>query len=344
MPSLTAAKSASSEGLSTSPQPSLLEAFCDQIEQITGLRICIYDFGYFTMENDRLQLPYLRREHCSPYCLLVKSNPSAAACCIKTESWRSSKAAESKTAFVHRCHAGIVDMVVPIRLGARAVGAIFVGQCAPSDLKQQAMASERIASDYGLDGAALLKAIGNLPTKEASSLRRLDQIAFFVADYIRQALGSAVTESMANVHIVRDESGHIRMDRVPNYFLDQISVGAGVIRNALQQVRSQYWTDISQRKVATLVGVSESHFSRLFKRTTGMTFRRCLVESRLSAAAWLIKKTDLKIKEVADLLNYRDTSSLQRALMRHSGATPTELRRRQPMPWHMNQPTLMPKS
>lgn len=321
---------------------SVLERFCAHFESLTGLRICIYDFGYFSMENDRLGVPYERRTHCSDYCALVKTSPEAQACCIKTETWRAQQAEKSEKAFVHRCHAGVSDLIVPIKLGTRLVGAIFIGQVAGGGAERTECA-RRIARTYGLSGPELLARMRRLPLKSAEELKGFGDVSRFMADYIRQALGSAVTESLINANLVHDERGRIEMARVPNFFLDQISLGEGVIRNALGLVRASYWKEISQRAVAAEVGLSESHFSRLFKRTTGMTFRRCLVEARLSAAAWLTKKTDLKIKEIADLLAYRDASSLQRALRIHSGVTPTELRRRQPMPWHMNQPGLMPK-
>jgi AraC-like DNA-binding protein len=112
---------------------------------------------------------------------------------------------------------------------------------------------------------------------------------------------------------------------------------------ALQYITANYWKELTLPKVAASVGLSESHFSRQFRKTFGMTFRRCVVESRLSAAGWLTKKTDLKIKEVADLIGYADVSSLPRALRIHAGVTPRLFKDRQPMPWHMDQPKLMPE-
>lgn len=322
---------------------SLLEKFCNRLEEITGLRICIYDLGYFTLESERLHLPYLRRVHCSPYCELIKKDADANRKCIQTESWRIEKASLQASPFVHRCHAGVTDMVVPIRVGLRLVGAIFIGQCSPAGKVEGRRAVRQLAKKYpDLNGEAMERAIARLPALDEKRLRGMADLVNFVADYVKQALGSVLLETMEDVHIVHDSHGRIQMERVPNYFLDQFNPADGAMQRAIKLVRSSYWRDLTQSVVAAHVGLSESHFSRQFHRTFGMTFRRCMVEVRLSAAGWLVKKADLKIKEISDLVGYSDTSSLIRAMRIHSGVTPKSVRNRQPMPWHMNQPGLMP--
>ncbi|WP_081721902.1 PocR ligand-binding domain-containing protein [Geminisphaera colitermitum] len=334
---------------------SLLERFCAHWERVTGLRVCIYDFGYFSMESDRLGMPYERRTHCSGYCALVKTDPGAEARCIKTETWRAEQAGRATRAFVHRCHAGVSDLVVPIRVGTRVLGAVFIGQAGPASAETGEACARRTAAAWGLPEGRLREEMAKLPalpttrrrgggggTRVIRGLAEFEDSARLIADYIRQTLGMAVTESLADAQVARDAQGRIVMEKVPNYFLDRLSVGPGVVKESLAYLRNNYWRDIALPKVAAQVRVSESHFSRTFRRATGMTFRRCLVEARLSAGAWLAKKTDLKVKEIADLLNYRDTSSLLRALRIHAGVTPRGLRNRQPMPWYMNKISLMP--
>ncbi|MFA6960480.1 MAG: PocR ligand-binding domain-containing protein [Opitutaceae bacterium] len=322
---------------------SLLERFFDWLEESTGLRICIYDLGYFTLENERLRMPYPRRTHCSDYCMAVKSDPEAFKRCIKTESWRIERASRQSKPFVHRCYAGVTDLVVPIKVGTRLVGAIFIGQCGLEEGAESGKILSRLVTRYpSLATKALVEAMRTLPKGGAEALREKADVLRFAADYVRQALSSVVSETVVGAQMVCDARGRVRMDRVPNYFLDQLSPGEGAMRKALGQIRANYWRDVNLPNVAAEVGLSESHFSRVFRGTLGMTFRRCLVEARLSAAGWLTKKTDLKIKEIADLVGYDDVSSLSRALRVHAGVTPRSLKNRQPMPWHMNQSRLMP--
>lgn len=320
---------------------SLLEKFCNRVESLCGMQVCIYDFGYFTLENNQLELPYIRREHCSAYCRLVKSNPEAYARCVANESYRARESCK-RGVFVHRCYAGLTDLIVPIRVGSRQVGAIFVGQCAPAGAAEQRRYAGRMARQYALDVQALGAALAEAKPLNTRELLELEDIALFTAEYIRQVLGSTITSSLLDSHIAFDRNGRILMRKVPNYFLDQLSMGAGVIRKAIAYLRGRYWESVSQSDVARHVGLSESHFSRQFRKATGMTYKRCIAEARMSAAVWLLKKTDLKIKEIASLLNYGESSSLLRAIRKYTGTSTTDLRGRQPMPWQMNRLDLMP--
>ncbi len=324
------------------PSPiSALERFCEHWEKVTGLHICIYDYAYFSVESDWLELPYVRRTHCSDYCMLVKSNDVAFNLCVKTESQRAELAAKSKKPLLHRCHAGVLDLIVPIIVGSQTVGAIFVGQCAPKGKALRRKHIGAISEEYSLDSGALEKAMKGLTVTEDAELRESKDVAYFLAEYIRRILGSAIHLSIVDASVAFDVSGNIDVARIPNYFLEQFAVTSREIKHAIERMRNAYWTNLQQATLAEEVGLSESHFSRLFKKQTGMTYRRCLVEARLSAAVWLMKKTTLKIKQIADLLNYGEASSLQRAIRTHTGASATDLRKRQPMPWHMSNPDLM---
>ncbi|MDP0497039.1 MAG: PocR ligand-binding domain-containing protein [Verrucomicrobiota bacterium JB024] len=328
------------------PKPSsisTLERFCEYWEKITGLHICIYDYAYFSIESDWLELPYVRCTHCSEYCMLVKSNEEAFHECIKTESQRTALAAKSKKPLLHRCHAGVLDLVVPIIVGSQTAGAVFIGQCAPSDKRERNKYIKSIAKKYTLDTAQLEKAMEGLMDTEKAGLMESKDVAYFVAEYIRRIMGSAIHMSIVDAAVVFNAAGEVDVARIPNYFLDQIAASSRKIKHALERIRNGYWTDIPQATLAKEAGLSESHFSRLFKKQTGMTYRRCLVEARLSAAVWLMKKTDLNNKQIAELLNYGEASSLHRAIRIHTGTTPTDLRRRQPMPWYMSKQNWLPE-
>lgn len=327
------------------PKPksiSILEGFCEHWESVTGLRICIYDFAFFSIESDWLELPYVRRTHCSDYCNLIKSNPESFNRCVKTESYRAALSAKSEKPIIHRCYAGVLDLIVPIRVGSQTVGAIFIGQCAAKSVAQRNRAIDGILREYGLDGKLLKDCMEGLASADGSELGKSKDVAYLLAEYIRRILSSAIHSSLIDASVILDAKGNVDMAHLPNYFLDQVAVTSQEIKHAMRLIREGYWTNLPQAKIARKVNLSESHFSRLFKKQTGITYRRCLVEARLSAAVWLMKKTNLKIKQIAELLNYGEASSLQRAIRIHTGVAPTHLRKRQPMPWHMSRPDLIP--
>lgn len=82
------------------------------------------------------------------------------------------------------------------------------------------------------------------------------------------------------------------------------------------------------RDWALAFNLSNSHLQRLFKRATGVGFKRALTEKRLLRAASLLSETNLSVKEVAHAVGYEHTSSFTRAFERHFEEAPRRYRRR----------------
>lgn len=109
-------------------EQSELERVLTSLASTTGLEVCFYDLGFLTSALSDARLSKDLLKHCSPYCMAVKHNPSAHQQCIKNEYNRIKMASKAGGPFIHRCHAGLTDMIVPVRIGERVIGAIFVGQ------------------------------------------------------------------------------------------------------------------------------------------------------------------------------------------------------------------------
>jgi AraC family transcriptional regulator len=84
--------------------------------------------------------------------------------------------------------------------------------------------------------------------------------------------------------------------------------------------------DLSLAELACEVGLSPSHFSSLFRNTTGLSPHRYLVQRRLERAQRLLTSTKLSIGEIATMVGFYDQSHLVRHMRRMSGVTPTYIR------------------
>ena len=80
-----------------------------------------------------------------------------------------------------------------------------------------------------------------------------------------------------------------------------------------------------------LLGVTEAHLLRLFKREIGMTFRRYLRKQRMAEAAELVGDCSLAIKSIALTSGYSDISNFYRDFKQVHGMSPRKLRMRQIM-------------
>ncbi len=81
-------------------------------------------------------------------------------------------------------------------------------------------------------------------------------------------------------------------------------------------------------KVASLAGVSEGYFYRLFKMRTGMTPAHYLNTIRIECAMRMLRTPQAKIAKVAAACGFPDPLYFSRVFKRHTGESPDSFRRR----------------
>ncbi|MFF5717187.1 helix-turn-helix domain-containing protein [Streptomyces buecherae] len=84
---------------------------------------------------------------------------------------------------------------------------------------------------------------------------------------------------------------------------------------------------VTLAELAAVAGVSESHFTRAFRASTGASPHQYVLQRRLDHARRELVRTDRPIAEIAAEAGFADQSHLTRTMRRHDGATPRLLRR-----------------
>lgn len=85
--------------------------------------------------------------------------------------------------------------------------------------------------------------------------------------------------------------------------------------------------EISYKELARIVGVSEYNLQRIFMFLTGVSVSEYIRKRRLSKAYEELKKTDIKIVDLALKYGYDSSVSFSRAFKQYFQMTPTECRR-----------------
>ena len=98
------------------------------------------------------------------------------------------------------------------------------------------------------------------------------------------------------------------------------------LKAALYWVQLSYAQSTPVKKVASMCGFSESHFMKLFKELTGMSFTAYLINYRLELAANQLLETNLNIIEIAADCGFRNHSYFTRAFVKKYGITPQKYR------------------
>lgn len=98
------------------------------------------------------------------------------------------------------------------------------------------------------------------------------------------------------------------------------------IQKAIDYINANYAQDLSRETVASAVYLSPSHFSYLFKQSTGVSFIDYLTTVRMQNSVELLK-TRMRINDVAEKVGYQNRNRFSINFRQYTGYTPTEYRR-----------------
>lgn len=98
------------------------------------------------------------------------------------------------------------------------------------------------------------------------------------------------------------------------------------ILRARQYIREHSSQALTLDEVANYCYLSKSHFCKIFKTETGMTFKAYLNQQRIESAKNLLKTSSLKNYEIAEIIGFDDPSYFHELFKKSVGMTPTEYR------------------
>lgn len=99
------------------------------------------------------------------------------------------------------------------------------------------------------------------------------------------------------------------------------------VRRVSDLMMSRLSKGVTIAELASACGLSASYFSRAFRRSTGATAHRWLMDRRIERAKALLTESDLSTAEVALACGFTDQSHLTRAFSIKEGHTPSRWRR-----------------
>ncbi|WP_458460900.1 helix-turn-helix domain-containing protein [Paenibacillus sp.] len=95
------------------------------------------------------------------------------------------------------------------------------------------------------------------------------------------------------------------------------------LRSTLQYMRENYMHEIKLEKLAELAGMHPSYYSQLFKSRMQKNPIEYITHLRMNRAKELLLTSDLRIRDVAREVGYRDEFYFSRRFRNHAGYAPT---------------------
>lgn len=100
-----------------------------------------------------------------------------------------------------------------------------------------------------------------------------------------------------------------------------------LISKIVDFISDNYGSSFSMAEIAQQFGMSESRFSRFFRRRTGNTFTDFVNRLRVNKASQLLLETDKYISTICYEVGFNNVANFNRRFMEIRGMTPTEFRR-----------------
>ncbi|WP_163994785.1 helix-turn-helix transcriptional regulator [Pyxidicoccus caerfyrddinensis] len=102
---------------------------------------------------------------------------------------------------------------------------------------------------------------------------------------------------------------------------------------ALAQIEHASKDELRLGDLARVAGLSPYHFLRVFKRETGVTPHRFLMQVRVRRAVELLRDTDRPVTEIAYDVGFGDLSNFINTFRRELGCSPARFRKVTPEDW-----------
>jgi AraC family transcriptional regulator len=144
---------------------------------------------------------------------------------------------------------------------------------------------------------------------------------------MRSLLGS---EQELLEQVVHELSVHLKpADEQPDADTagDRVALSPWQERRAKELMASQMDKGLSIAQVASECSLSRSHFSRAFKKNTGLSPRDWYLQLRLDKARGLLSTSQLTISQISLDCGFADQSHFTRVFTREVGITPFNWRR-----------------
>lgn len=129
-----------------------------------------------------------------------------------------------------------------------------------------------------------------------------------------------LAQSLA-VHLVRH---YVVADRLAR---PQNALPGAKLRRAVAAMASRLDQPFDLNNLAEAAGMSEFHFSRLFKKATGLSPSQYFIRQRVAKAQQLLQETDSSIIEIGLTVGYSSPSHFAQIFRRETGLSPSDYRR-----------------
>ena len=276
----------------------------------------------------------------SQFCKIIHSSPKGIARCDLSDAGAINTAFLNRKPNVYQCHAGLTDIVVPIIMENKLIGALVSGQILtkkPTDKDFSLIRKKTL--DLKIDLNKLKDAYKKVKVISQEKLDIVVKLMFFMANFIVEKESLIILQKkliqqhrkIAEANKQKDQwkkelrkaMPFIEMETSSNV---EHSRHEKIIMEAKRFIESNFAKALNLKDVAEAVYLSPNYFSNLFKHYTNYTFHEYLMKIRIENAKKLLSRLDLNVSQVSNLVGYDDPNHFSKVFTKITGYSPQKYR------------------
>lgn len=153
-----------------------------------------------------------------------------------------------------------------------------------------------------------------------SNPEKLQRNLYDVYDTFRKH--SSIAEEKLSATITEILADLLSADAIPQ----TVKKSQNRISDAVSYINKYFYKSVSLQQLADIAALSPYYFSRVFTRETGMTPHKYLIATRMANAKFLLKTSQISVKEIAFRSGFSDESAFCTAFKKQEKVTPNEYR------------------
>lgn len=255
------------------------------IYSVLGIRINLLkdDFSHVNYDQQKI----------SRYCSSIHNCKDGKRLCSFSDTQLLEKCRKSRKPESTICHAGLINIAVPILYDNEIVGYIILGQM-------------KTDTDF----SALTKYIRSLGLDERKMEEYYAELSFF---------DSSKIQSISNIATMLVK--HILLENMMKPDMDN------VLQLAMEFIDKNLDTDLSIKKISNSINVSKSVLYKKFHEKFGCTVSDYIKRKRIEESVKLLEKGVLSIEEISQAVGFSSASYYSKTFKTYMGASPLKYKK-----------------
>ena len=268
-----------------------LEKVLEDYHEVTGTTVAFFD----TQFNRLFYYP----KDMSRFCGMINSSPEGVSRCAASDCRLLAKCLEEKRPVSLRCHAGLLDTVVPIMNGEVLIGFIMFGQMREDAGQKNSFKDiyENV-KDLNLDREELRRAYNQLVFLDQKKVESSAEIVIMLTKYIYVE------------RLIEQEYSSKEMERIAEY------------------IDAHLTEKLSVSSLCRSFNLSKNALYNLFNVHMECPVKEYINARRLERAEQLLKTTELPIYEVCEQCGIENYQYFCRLFKKEKGETPLQYRKK----------------